>query len=83
MRHMLAQFGPALKLPWTKLVAPELTEELSEAVIQGCEQQTAGYEIADIENRRDDFPNRAAAIARKILACSELKRKNLRGSEAP
>ena len=28
MRHMLAQFGPALKLPWTKLVAPELTEEL-------------------------------------------------------
>ena len=31
MRHMLAQFGPALKLPWTKLVAPELTEELSEA----------------------------------------------------
>ena len=57
MRHMLAQFGPALKLPWTKLVAPELTEELSEAVIQGCEQQTAGHEIADIENRRDDFPD--------------------------
>ena len=55
MRHMLAQFGPALKLPWTKLVAPELTEELSEAVIQGCEQQTAGHEITDIENRRDDF----------------------------
>ncbi len=22
MRHFLAQFGPALKLPWTKLVAP-------------------------------------------------------------
>ena len=33
MRHMLSQFGPALKLLWTKLVAPELTEELSEAVI--------------------------------------------------
>ena len=27
MRHMLHQFGPALKLPWTKLVAPELTED--------------------------------------------------------
>src|SRR5699024_6873062 len=26
MRHMLAQFGPALKLPWTKLEAPELTD---------------------------------------------------------
>ena len=23
MRHFLAQFGPALKLPWTKLEAPE------------------------------------------------------------
>ncbi|MDZ7748464.1 MAG: 3-hydroxyacyl-CoA dehydrogenase NAD-binding domain-containing protein [Halofilum sp. (in: g-proteobacteria)] len=28
MRHMLEQFGPALKLPWTKLEAPELSEEL-------------------------------------------------------
>ncbi|GIT76076.1 MAG: hypothetical protein Ct9H300mP31_06070 [Acidimicrobiaceae bacterium] len=28
MRHMLGQFGPALKLPWTKLEAPDLTEDL-------------------------------------------------------
>src|ERR1700684_2759331 len=26
LRHMLAQFGPCLKWPWTKLEAPELTE---------------------------------------------------------
>ncbi|MCM3671110.1 L-carnitine dehydrogenase [Mesobacillus maritimus] len=55
MRHMLAQFGPALKLPWTKLVAPELTEELSESVINGCEQQTSGHSIAELEQRRDEF----------------------------
>ncbi|MBM4763571.1 3-hydroxyacyl-CoA dehydrogenase NAD-binding domain-containing protein [Bacillus sp. B15-48] len=55
MKHMLAQFGPALKLPWTKLVAPELTEELSQAVIDGCEQQTTGHLIPEIEKRRDDF----------------------------
>lgn len=55
MRHMLAQFGPALKLPWTKLVAPELTEELSESVINGCEQQTTGHSIAELEQRRDEF----------------------------
>ncbi|WP_404331753.1 L-carnitine dehydrogenase [Mesobacillus maritimus] len=55
MRHMLAQFGPALKLPWTKLVAPELTEELSESVINGCEQQTEGHSISELEQRRDDF----------------------------
>jgi carnitine 3-dehydrogenase len=28
MRHFMAQFGPALKLPWTKLEAPELTDAL-------------------------------------------------------
>lgn len=55
MRHMLEQFGPALKLPWTKLVAPELTEELSNQVIDGCEQQTAGTPISELEQRRDDF----------------------------
>ncbi|MDM5340361.1 L-carnitine dehydrogenase [Fictibacillus enclensis] len=55
MKHMLEQFGPALKLPWTKLVAPELTEELSNKVIDGCEQQTKDHTIADLEKRRDDF----------------------------
>ena len=39
MRHMLEQFGPALKLPWTKLEAPELTNALKEKVIEGCETQ--------------------------------------------
>ncbi|YCA44392.1 L-carnitine dehydrogenase [Bacillus sp. JZ8] len=55
MRHMLEQFGPALKLPWTKLVAPELTDELTERVVTGCEQQTTGHSIAELEKRRDDF----------------------------
>jgi len=55
MRHMLEQFGPALKLPWTKLVAPELTEELSNKVIEGCEQQTKGHSISALEQRRDEF----------------------------
>ena len=42
MRHMLGQFGPALKLPWTRLEAPELTDELVEAMAAGCEDQAAG-----------------------------------------
>ena len=29
MKHMLKQFGPALKLPWTKLKAPKLSKKLS------------------------------------------------------
>ena len=32
MRHFMAQFGPALQLPWTYLPAPELTEALIDRV---------------------------------------------------
>ena len=55
MRHMLEQFGPALKLPWTRLEAPELTDELIERVVAGCETQAAGRSVAALEARRDAF----------------------------
>ena len=55
MRHMLEQFGPALKLPWTKLEAPELTNELIDRVVEGCEHQAAGRPVAELDRRRDDF----------------------------
>ncbi|WP_431024667.1 L-carnitine dehydrogenase [Halomonas sp. H5] len=55
MRHMLAQFGPALKLPWTKLEAPELTDELIDKVVEGCEYQAAGRPVSELDRRRDDF----------------------------
>ena len=54
MRHMLEQFGPALKLPWTKLVAPELTDELIDRMVEGTLQQAAGRSISDLERYRDD-----------------------------
>ncbi len=34
MRHFMAQFGPALQLPWTYLPAPELTEALIDRVVE-------------------------------------------------
>ncbi|TCP30572.1 carnitine 3-dehydrogenase [Scopulibacillus darangshiensis] len=55
MRHMLEQFGPALKYPWTKLEAPELTDELTDRVVNGCEHQGKGHSIAELDKRRDDF----------------------------
>ena len=55
MRHMLRQFGPALKLPWTKLEAPELTDDLIEAMATGCEEQAEGRSIAELERLRDDY----------------------------
>ena len=55
VRHMLAQFGPALKLPWTRLVAPELTDALIDKVAAGCEVQAAGRSIKELDARRDAF----------------------------
>jgi carnitine 3-dehydrogenase len=54
MRHFLAQFGPALKLPWTKLVACELTDELTDRVAQQSDEQAAGIDLREYEQKRDD-----------------------------
>ena len=54
MRHFMAQFGPALKLPWTHLVAPELTEELIDRVVDGTTEQLGSKSIAELESYRDD-----------------------------
>jgi carnitine 3-dehydrogenase len=55
MRHMLAQFGPALKWPWTKLEAPELTEQLIDRMVEGTQAQAAGRSIRELERLRDDY----------------------------
>ena len=54
MRHFLAQFGPALKLPWTRLEAPELTETLVDRVATQSDDQAGGLSIRDLERKRDD-----------------------------
>jgi carnitine 3-dehydrogenase len=55
MKHMLRQFGPALKLPWTKLKAPKLSKKLSSRIIAGTKQQTKGKSVAMISNIRDEY----------------------------
>ena len=55
MKHMLRQFGPALKLPWTKLKAPKLTKKLSSRVIKGTKQQSKGKSVASLSNIRDEY----------------------------
>ena len=55
MRHMLKQFGPALKLPWTKLKAPKLSKKLSSRVINGTLNQAKGKSVAKISNIRDKY----------------------------
>ena len=55
MRHMLNQFGPALKLPWTKLKSPNLNEKLKNKIISGTEKQSKKFSINQLSNMRDKF----------------------------
>ena len=55
MKHMLKQFGPALKLPWTKLKAPKLTNKLSDKLISGTKKQAKGKSINMLSNIRDQY----------------------------
>jgi carnitine 3-dehydrogenase len=54
MRHFMAQFGPALKLPWTYLQAPELTDGLIDAVVEGTTEQQGSRSLDELERYRDD-----------------------------
>ncbi|KND54587.1 3-hydroxyacyl-CoA dehydrogenase, NAD-binding [Candidatus Paraburkholderia kirkii] len=53
MRHFMQQFGPALELPWTKLVAPKLTDQLIDRVVDGTSRQTNGRGIKELQRYRD------------------------------
>ena len=55
MKHMLEQFGPALKLPWTKLKAPKLTNSLKKKIIEGTKMQSKKKSIKNLANLRDNF----------------------------
>ena len=55
MKHMLEQFGPALRLPWTKLKAPKLTKKLSSRLISGTKKQSRGKSINHLSNIRDEY----------------------------
>ncbi|SEE13032.1 carnitine 3-dehydrogenase [Rhizobiales bacterium GAS191] len=55
MRHFMAQFGPALKWPWTKLMdVPELTASFIDKIAEQSDAQAGGLSIRDLERKRDD-----------------------------
>jgi carnitine 3-dehydrogenase len=53
MATNLDQFGPALKLPWTRLEAPELTKELRDRMVEGCNVMAAGRHFEEMAAERD------------------------------
>ena len=55
MRHFMAQFGPALQWPWTKLIdVPELTDDLLDRLVAQSDAQAAGRSVRELEAERDD-----------------------------
>jgi carnitine 3-dehydrogenase len=55
MRHFMAQFGPALRLPWTKLMdVPELTDGLLDKIVAQSDAQAGDQTILELEQLRDD-----------------------------
>ena len=55
MRHFMAQFGPTLRLPWTKLTdVPELTEGLIDKIVAQSDAQAGDRSIRQLEELRDD-----------------------------
>ena len=55
MKHMLEQFGPALKFPWTKLKAPKLSNKLIKRLVDGTKKQSKGRSVSKISNIRDEY----------------------------
>ena len=54
MATNLDQFGPALKWPWTRLKAPELTSELRDKMVKGCNEMSGNTNFEDLVSSRDN-----------------------------
>ena len=62
MATCLDQFGPALKLPWTRLEAPDLDQDLRNKMVDGCNI------IAGSKNFKELVHDRDAAIVAVLNA---------------
>jgi len=55
MAHFIAQFGPCLQWPWTKLTdVPDLTDALVNKIADQSDAQSGAYSIRQLEQIRDD-----------------------------
>ena len=55
MRHFMAQFGPCLAWPWTKLTdVPDFNDELVDLIASQSDAQSSRWSIRELEAIRDD-----------------------------
>jgi carnitine 3-dehydrogenase len=66
MRHFMAQFGPALKWPWTKLMdVPDFDDALVDLIVTQSDAQSGHHSIRALERIRD---NNLVAMMRALKA---------------
>ena len=91
MRHFMAQFGPCLQWPWTKLMdVPEFTDELVDLIAGQSDAQSGALNIRELERLRDNnlvsilrcLKQQEAAAGRLIKAHDDTLRAPL-GDEVP
>ena len=64
MAHFIAQFGPCLEWPWTRLMdVPELTDELVDKIASQSDDQSGAHTIRELERIRD---NKLVAMMRGL-----------------
>ncbi|MEM0936363.1 MAG: carnitine 3-dehydrogenase [Pseudomonadota bacterium] len=81
MRHFLAQFGPALQWPWTKLTdVPELDAGLIDRIAAQSDAQSGHLNIRALERLRDD---NLVAIIRALKRTGTAAGGTVRAHEAP
>ncbi len=68
MAYNLDQFGPAPGLPWTRLVAPELTKDLRDRMVDGCEQMAGERDFHALTR---EMNKGLVAIAKALRAVRE------------
>ena len=55
MKHFMAQFGPTLQWPWSKLTdVPDLDESLLDKIVAQSDEQAGGESVRELERFRDD-----------------------------
>jgi carnitine 3-dehydrogenase len=53
MAYCLDHFGPSLKLPWSRLDAPELTDALRQRLVEGSAHEVGDRDYAALRRQRD------------------------------
>lgn len=68
MATNLDQFGPALALPWTRLTAPVLTQELRDRMVEGCARMAGERPFTEMAAQRD---REIVAVLKALRAARE------------